>query len=493
MKNSNTDGVMSSQQIRHYYPPGMFVWDTWYLHCAGSTHLFHLQVKRPDSSRPEEYDRSIGHAISKDLLSWEEMPLALRRGDKGAYDDGTLYTGCAVEHEGIIYLFYCSNHSQDGRRRQAMCLATSTDGITFTKYPNNPIIEPDPRWYYTLSDPPPPFPHHSQPNFDCRDLAVVKDPSGDGWLGYVVMRRKGQSDAFHSASIALCRSKDLVNWEVDQPCCTPNRFNCFEVPDVFQLDGRWYMVALTGDGYGQEKRWSDHGITAATIVFQADRPEGPFQEVKDNLLLASNNQQGFSARTVELDGERLMLYTRSEGGSGRLSWPVKLIPRPGGGLLPICWAGIEKEFRPPQQMPTTLVEAENGGTLQPLDGLPSTDRNYLMDATVQLKDAEAAGVIFGLDQSNGSGALVSLDTGGQVSLMWAPDQSLLQARHWPIHAGGTYRLRLVVVDTMVEVYVDDVLVINSYLPGLTAGHAALSVRDGAARFSKLQYRGGVAT
>lgn len=239
----------------------------------------------------------------------------------------------------------------------------------------------------------------------------MKDPADNGWLGYVVIRRKGQQDAFHSACIALCRSKDLVHWEVGDPCCTPNRFNCFAVPDVFKLGDKWYMIALTGDAYGQSKRWSDPEITCATVVFQADQPEGPFEEVKDNLLLASkkNVWQGFSARTVFRNGERLMFFTRSEGinGRGRLSWPVKLTPREEGGLNPTYWPGIDAAFG----SATTLAG----------DGRAMSDPAFMVTATVDLNDAKAAGIAFG-------NYLALLDSAGKVSLVDVATSKPLQDR-----------------------------------------------------------------
>ena len=131
-----------------YHPRGLYTWDTWYLHSQGRTHLFHLQVKRPDSPRPEEDHGTIGHAVSEDLLHWEELPTALQRGVPGSYDDGTLFTGYAVEHEGLVHLFYTGNHwDHDGTHHQAICLATSEDGVHFRKHPDNPLIRPDGRRY----------------------------------------------------------------------------------------------------------------------------------------------------------------------------------------------------------------------------------------------------------------------------------------------------------------------------------------------------------
>jgi len=260
---------------------------------------------------------------------------------------------------------------------------------------------------------------------------------------------------------------------VGDPCCTPNRFNCFEVPDVFKLGDRWYMIALTGDVYGQSKRWDDPEITCATVVFRADRPEGPFAEVKDNLVLASkkNVWQGFSARTVPRNGERLMFFTRCEGvnGRGRLSWPLRLVPRPEGGLNPMYWPGCDAAF----------------GAATPLarEGRPMSDTDFMVTATLELNDAKTAGVAFG-------NYLAMLDTAGKVLLFDAAENKLVQDRHWPIRPAGIYRLRFVVVEDMVDLFVDDVHVMDYYLARLHGGAGRVSLESGGgnSRFVEPAYR-----
>jgi hypothetical protein len=125
---------LSSEEYRGpslYHPDGLFVWDTWFLQDGDTTHVFHLQVKRPNKNVDENFrqqkerivnyvdetDRAtfegtIGHATSKNLLAWIERPTALFRTDpakvggiNNAYDDGTLFTGCAIKHEGVYYLY----------------------------------------------------------------------------------------------------------------------------------------------------------------------------------------------------------------------------------------------------------------------------------------------------------------------------------------------------------------------------------------------------
>ena len=466
----------TEDSIHLYHPDGLFVWDTWYLNSKGRVHVFHLQVKRPESTRPDEDQGTIGHAVSHDLLCWEELPTALRRGAPGASDDGTLFTGYAIEHEDVIYLFYCGNHrTEDGQSHQTIWLATSEDGINFVRHPDNPIITPDGVRYRTR---------------DCRDIAVLKDPAGEGWLGYLVMRFI-EEKPFRSFCIVLCRSKDLVHWEVGDPVFTPDRYKKFEVPDVFCLDGRWYMINLTGDNYQHRNRWSDPGVRCGTIVAEADGPEGPFREVQDNVLLAANDRQGYSARTVEVDGERLLLYTHSEETShGCLSWPVKLAPRPGGGLLPVYWHGIDYAFGTVRQAPPVRMDldAGDGWVVHPMESLSADGQAFMVSASITLESVKSAGLAFRHAKGSDRCYVALLDpANGEVALVTPPTFEPIQRLRRDIRPGKTYNVRVVAVDTFIQVYVDDVLALNCHSATLSEGGAALFVEEGSAGFCDIKY------
>jgi len=514
-----------------YHPDGLFVWDTWFLQDGDTTHVFHLQVKRPnknvdvnfheqkerivnyvDDTDRDTFDATIGHATSENLLTWTEQPAALFKTDSekvggvnNAYDNGDLFTGCAVKHEGVYHLFYTGNTHRlvDGQRRgvQSICLATSTDGIHFKKHLRNPLFSPDPKRFYTYPNPPAPFKHHAHRGTDCRDILVVKDPSGHGWLGYVVMRRKGFSDAFHSACVVLCRSDNLVDWDIAEPVCTPNRFNCFEVPDVFRIGAKWYMIALTGDFYGQSDRWTDKDITCATIVFEADSAQGPFLEVKDNLLLASSTDkgQGISARTVERNGERLLFYTHSEvsTGRGRLSWPEKLVPRAQGGLDPGYWKGVNDAFQAPvDAAPIDVVSDEGGFKLIKVTQWTRKDPMYMITTTVNLHTAQAAGIAFGRKDGVEPFLLAQIDCGagpdGLVSIRQLRDSEIIQKREMNIAGKGAYNLRAIVCGEIIKMYVDERLVLTQYAASIKPGDVYLYARQGQARYQDLRYYTGKA-
>ncbi|HPE38812.1 MAG TPA: glycoside hydrolase family 32 protein [Bacillota bacterium] len=77
-----------------------------------------------------------GHAVSDDLLTWKELPIALTP-DMPYENGGGCFSGSAVVKDDLLYLFYTSVSKEFG---QTQSLATSADGIHFQKYEQNPII-----------------------------------------------------------------------------------------------------------------------------------------------------------------------------------------------------------------------------------------------------------------------------------------------------------------------------------------------------------------
>ena len=85
-----------------------------------------------------------GHAVSSDLVHWEELPIALFPDEEGDIFSGScIYdkenvSGLGTAEDPPLLAFYTSHRMKDGREMQ--CVASSTDGVTFAKYTGNPII-----------------------------------------------------------------------------------------------------------------------------------------------------------------------------------------------------------------------------------------------------------------------------------------------------------------------------------------------------------------
>lgn len=166
-----------------------------------------------------------GHAVSKDLIHWQELPDAL-------YPDhlGTMFSGSAVidydntagynKRNNPAMIAYFTAASSD---KQVQGMAYSLDkGRTFTKYPGNPVIDSKAKW-------------NSQ---DTRDPKVFWYKPGNHWV-MVLNERDGHS---------IYTSKNLKDWDYRSHVT-----GFWECPELFELpiDGdknntKWVMYGASG-------------------------------------------------------------------------------------------------------------------------------------------------------------------------------------------------------------------------------------------------------
>jgi beta-fructofuranosidase len=473
-----------------YKPNGMEMWDAWGIEHEGNMHLFHLQFLSPNSERTQQEADCLGHAVSRDLIHWEESALALTPGGSGEYDDMQPWTGSIWKEEDIFYLYYTMRSTQDMARGQRIGVAFSRDLKTWERYEGNPVIEPDPRWYVS----------HEQPLengvVDCRDLVVVKHPKDDGWLGFYAARVHGE-ELGEGAVIALVRSDDLLHWEHLPPAFAPESYACVEVPEVFELNGRWYMTCLTSHGYGNRGIYRDNAIVSGTIYAVSDTPEGPYRELEeDHLLFGGDASSGYSFRSFCFGGKRYGMYTERE--SNTLSPPFEVRTTP-EGYLRLGYSDLTASWRSKLLLDATQVQAvqvlplphgnwglpggrwnrEDGGYVGEarrgwqIAGLCPSAANVEATASIVLETGVAAGLALlgDWEAADCAGTLVvMLDASeGRVRAGIAPLFNEPWMREWPIQHGRNYRLRVTVRTPRVEVYVDDWLVLQFALKENSSG------------------------
>ncbi|MGX1267400.1 GH32 C-terminal domain-containing protein [Streptomyces phaeoluteigriseus] len=122
----------------------------------GEYHLFYQYNPNGNSWG----DMSWGHAVSKDLVHWTQLPLALSHDDEEMVFSGSAVvdrdntTGFGTKKNPPMVAIYTSHDKETGV--QAQSLAYSTDrGRTWTKYRGNPVIDigskdfrdPKVQWY----------------------------------------------------------------------------------------------------------------------------------------------------------------------------------------------------------------------------------------------------------------------------------------------------------------------------------------------------------
>jgi beta-fructofuranosidase len=472
-----------------YRPDGMTMWDPWFVAHEGQVHLFHLQRRTDGSTRTAAEADHIGHAVTRDLIHWTELPLTVGPGEKGGMEDMQPWTGCAVVQEGVFHLFYTMRSTRDASRSnyggggiQRIGLATSDDLVHWQRYPKNPVLTPDPRWYVHEGKPEP------GNKVGCRDMKIIRDPVSDGWIGFYAATVPAEEEA-EAACIAVARSKDLIHWEQMPPAFHPKRYGEVEAHDVFPLRGKWWMTCLTSHHHGNRGGFSDPNIVRGSIYAVADFPEGPYREpLGGNILLGGDLTAGGTVSTVEFEGKRYAFF--QEGPF--LSQPLELNVSPEGWLR-LMWSARQNAWRGTSLVPAVLPAPVNllthhtGGVTagkwelaadgsyrgksrtgwQVADlGFGAADME--VEATVTLKSGIATGFVLRADRSaphpNGD-FVFALDAQdscvfGASLTMFSP----MNRRQFKVEPNHAYHLRLCSHSERYQLYVDGELILHGGFP-----------------------------
>lgn len=302
------------------------MWDAWYMNANSEIHGFHLKLQ------PEEW--SVGHIKTKDLLHFEKCNDVLFPRDEEKYPDDCLgkYTGCAYynEKDKKAYLFYTMRNKNASEK---IGLAISEDMENYIEYENNPVLELDTNVLLRGTK----FGKED----DCRDLIVVFDESAEKYYGYFAAM--AEIDGTVKGVIACAVSDDLIKWEKQRIVYVPKYAGVLEVPDVFLLDGKWYLTYLTGNIYGAKGAVDDPNLVKYTLCASADSPFGPFEDLEDNIFLCGAQRSGYTCRSVLYNGKRYSLYVDQSEYGAAISLPKEI--RAFQGKLKPCYTELLKKLR----------------------------------------------------------------------------------------------------------------------------------------------------
>lgn len=178
-----------------------------------------------------------GHAVSKDLLHWEYLPVAIA--PDADYDRDGCFSGSAVVlADGghlLLYTGVAKETQPDGNLRdiQTQCVAVG-DGIDYDKYAGNPVL--------TKNDLP-----AGGSKFDFRDPKIWQ--KSDGSYRCVV----GNCTMDGDGQILLFSSADGFNWKYEKILINNNgRYGkMWECPDFFELDGKGVLITSPQDMFPQ--------------------------------------------------------------------------------------------------------------------------------------------------------------------------------------------------------------------------------------------------
>ena len=211
-----------------------------FVYFRGEYHLFYQFYPYDSAWGPMHW----GHAKSKDLVTWEHLPVALAPDQD--YDRNGCFSGSAIVKDDRLWLMYTGHIEEETGVRQVQNIAFSDDGIHFEKISQNPVA--------TGADLP-----------DELIAADFRDPKlfeKDGRY-YSVVAAKHKDNV---GCVVLLGSDNLVEWQFESIFLKGVEHQGFmwECPDYFELDGKDCIV-MSPMRYQREGD-SYHNINSSVLV-----------------------------------------------------------------------------------------------------------------------------------------------------------------------------------------------------------------------------------
>jgi fructan beta-fructosidase len=232
--NHNTVGDDEKYRPKyHFTPDSMWMNDpNGMVYYKGEYHLFYQYYPKANVWGPMHW----GHAVSKDMITWEHLPIALFPDSHGYIFSGSAVIDWqntsgfgSIDNPPMVAIF--TYHDADKEKAgaidfQTQGIAYSLDkGRTWKKYEQNPVI--------------------SNPGFkDFRDPKVIWHDTTKRWIMVLAVKDKTM---FYS-------SKDLKKWDFESEYGLKDDRRLWECPDLFPLkiegsnEIKWVLVVSMQSG-----------------------------------------------------------------------------------------------------------------------------------------------------------------------------------------------------------------------------------------------------
>ncbi len=444
-------------------------------------HLFHLTIPNRDV---------VQHAVSHDGLSWRALPSAIHTGDPGACDDDAIQTMSVTERDGTYYMLYSAAARAEGGQVQRSALATSTDLIHWTKVPDNPVGEADARWY--------------EADLSTTGTVSWRDPKpilvGDMYYATVCARERSGPLA-RRGCVGVLASKDLRTWGSRPPLFAPRRHWELECPQVFEIEGTYYLTAAVIPERIQR-------------YWVAPRFEGPYEIPADGGLLAPKGH--YAGRICRWKGLDLLVCWHKSWHKPDYDWPAIRNPAGKFAVAPLVVSRRSDNSLAQRSYPgwstyrtgslTALSPASSLDSSEPAAGEWRVDAGPGMallasahdvaDAWVEAVltiDARMGGLTFRLDDQSG-GYYIELANGSREIVLYKYLPRNTPTGHvrysyteiqrgclmQPVSSGTSMALRLLMVGPYIECSFDEQVVLATLSGERTSGRVGVWAESGAA-------------
>ncbi len=419
-----------------------------------------------------------GHAVSRDLVHWQHLPIGLKPDHNGVIFSGSAVvdwkdtTGFFHGQPGLVAIFtHHRRHPESGAAEQRQSLAYSSDrGRTWTMYAGNPVLESP-----------------EEPDF--RDPKVFWHESEQRWIMVLAVKNK----------VSFYSSPNLKEWSFLSHFSGGSQAGVWECPDMFPLqveetnDFKWVLEvdinpgAVAGGSGGQ--------YFVGNFDGQRFIPDDP----ADSPLwldYGKDHYAGVSWSDVPAaDGRRLWLgwmsnwqyanHTPTSGWRNAMTVPRQLQLRSVGGRLRLVQTPVHEI----QSLRTdeTRLKSVSITHQQPLQ-VAAVGQCLDMQLDVQLQGCTEWGIR--LCKGQNEETLVGYDSSKQELFVDRTHSGLVDfhpeftgRRSAPLASNdGELSLRILVDRCSVEVFAQDGLVSITELifPDAASGDLELFVKDNAA-------------
>ena len=394
--------------------------------------------------------------------------------------DPAIGTGSVLKgQDGLYHLFYTGHNDtgNDGKGKECVMHATSTDRESWTKVPEDTF-----------------FAHDDYSNDEFRDPEVFwVEEDGCYWL--LIAAR----DNVLGGVVAKYTSKDLKSWEFQGPLYAPQEQYMLECPDLFKMGDRYYLTFS----------WD-----CVTYYAMADSPDGPFEAPANNVL-DGNNFVFYAAKTAELDNTRYLCGWIGRAGltedSGMYQWAGNVLNHQliqhEDGTLGVCapeafasyfteelpFRAVKREGNVKVKDNTVTLKAQQGSSaIADMGTRPAT---MMLECDVTFGEDGCAGFAFGGSEADETFTVLCLDArtgtlhyeGYEIADLAKFDPMMFTT--FDFSAQATHHVTLVCENEIVVLYVDGVKALSSRIGhSIDGAHIGIFTDGCDAEFSNITMR-----
>ena len=373
-------------------PEGAYVGDTMpFVTEDGTLELYYLY----ETDHNGQGYHPIYKYSTRDLCGYQDHGIMLNFGYMSD-PDPALGTGSVMQdQDGLYHLFYTGHNDtgNGGKGKECVMHAVSTDREEWTKIPEDTFYSPE---------------GYSKDDFRDPEVFWVE---GEQCYWLLIAARESISGGV----VARYTSSDLKNWEFCGPLFAPEIQYMLECPDLFEMEGKWYLT---------------YSWDCMTYYAVGDSMYGPFTVPEDNVV-DGNGFLFYAAKSAQLDGNRYLCGWLGRSGltvdSGIYQWAGnvlnhQLLQNEDGTLGVRAPAGYARYFTADKSFSAVQKEGTaeiNGSSIslsageeeQALADLGMREPTMMLECDVTLDAGGCAGFAFGGTEDEPVYTALCLDAG----------------------------------------------------------------------------------